>query len=82
MTGRSVIQNIEWAEGRFLDVYAFWSSSTDKSVTIELSVQPRPEMPPPAAAQLGADAHAAKVKTSPAGVPGLANFDNAVVPEA
>jgi len=39
MTGRSVIQNIEWAEGLFLDVYAFWSSSTDKSLTIELSVQ-------------------------------------------
>ncbi len=39
MTGRSVKQNIEWAEGFFLDVYSFWSPSTDKSLTIELSVQ-------------------------------------------
>ena len=38
MTGRSVIQNIEWAEGFFLDVWASWFSS-DKSLTIEVSVQ-------------------------------------------
>jgi len=38
MTGRSVIQNIEWAEGLFLDVWASWFSS-DKSLTIEVSVQ-------------------------------------------
>ena len=38
MTGRSVIQNIEWAEGLFLDVHASWFSS-DKTMTIELSVQ-------------------------------------------
>ena len=37
---------------------------------------------PLTATQLGADAHAAKVKTSPAGVPGLANFAIVVVPEA
>ena len=36
---RSVIQCIEWAEGFFLDVYASWSSSTDKTLTIEVSVQ-------------------------------------------
>ena len=36
---RSVIECIEWAEGFFLDVYAFWSSSTDKTLTIEVSVQ-------------------------------------------
>ena len=38
MTGRSVIQSIEWAEGFFLDVWASWFSS-DKSLTIEVSVQ-------------------------------------------
>ena len=43
-----------------------------------------PTFLPPAdgAAQLGAEAPDAKVNTSPAGEPGLFNFDSAVVPAA